>query len=90
MKTKHTQGEWEAVKNTLIPSSIMIGQVGGIKIADVSKIQTDTDEEAEANAKLIASAPLLLEFISRMVGEKNFIDNQESDEAILLIKKATE
>jgi hypothetical protein len=42
-------------------------------------------EEAEANGRLIAVAPGLLEFVSRMVSEDNFIDPQDKEEAILLI-----
>jgi hypothetical protein len=58
MRTKHTNGQWTAEKinkNYMILSDRMY--IGSVSSSDVG------NEQAEANAKLIASAPDMLKFI---------------------------
>ena len=67
MKTKHTKGQW-IIKSTKDTNSLysMIYS-GEVRIAEVksfgkdSKFNDATYEEKEANAKLIAAAPDMLE-----------------------------
>lgn len=51
METKHTQGPWNVSYNT----------TAHLPFAYVISNKQESDEEAEANAKLIAAAPELLE-----------------------------
>ena len=55
METKHTQGKWELQKDNCI-----INIYGGAIICQMGSANNN-DVEKEANAKLIASAPELLE-----------------------------
>lgn len=48
-----------------------------------------SDAENEANAKLMAAAPAMLEFINRMASEKNFMDPEQFEEAQALVNQAT-
>lgn len=65
MKTNHTKGEWIAVSNTTLYS--MIYSKSGKSIAEVKSYGTEkpfnnpTIKQREANARLIAAAPDLLE-----------------------------
>ena len=55
METKHTQGEWSILGKTLI-------KCNGEQVASVNSIL----DEYEANAKLIANAPLMLEALLKI------------------------
>ena len=63
---KHTAGKWAT---SLIDNHVIIGR-GGIVIANASQY-TKTGhlsyEESDANAKLIAAAPCLLEALIKMI-----------------------
>ena len=90
---EHTKGEWDITEN--IPNGLVCCKEH-IEVAtkkwSICAVFTDINEgvkEAQANAKLIAASPDMLEFIARMVGESNFIDEQDKQEAINLINKAT-
>lgn len=76
MKTKHTKGEW--VISPIHPNQIK-GQPGTGEIASVSENRIG---EWEANAKLIAAAPELLNALSFLL---NDLDRNDGD----LINRAT-
>ena len=94
MKTKHTQGEWKIGnlnerKNTIevvaYPNGILTG------IANIFNGFSTRQSEAEANAKLIASAPELLDALKKVL---EFVPKMEQlatwERAEQAIKKATE
>lgn len=70
-ESKHTQGAWVAIHRGALGSRVEAGQSAGAIIADcplhdVDGIMNDrrhlvTDEEAAANARLIAAAPEMLD-----------------------------
>lgn len=81
MNTQHTKGKWyvsgdlkNQVKTNLLPS--------GILVANVNPINAYSEEEAFANAKLIAAAPELLNALSFLL---NDLDRNDGD----LINRAT-
>lgn len=91
METKHTKGEWQVDRRALLRvcvNDMTIANCGGA-------VSNDSLEEAQANAKLIAAAPELLE---ALVGLRSFINeltfDYPGDELIIMvdnaIKKATE
>lgn len=101
METKHTQGKWE-----LSHGANTFPTIGSVElhqaIATVHKIEKVKGfcEEAEANAKLIAAAPELLEalieindFVENMVKAKMIspiAGKTIKNRATNVIKKATE
>lgn len=96
MKTKHTQGEW-VYKNKLVDKVASQKIFCGKKVI-VQMVAYEffgcSISEANANAKLIAAAPELLEALKRFI---KFVDNQNLDyessmvlQAKIAIKKATE
>lgn len=57
---KHTKGEWEITPNKLL--IVKSGTLDIISDCDTTDVETSlTKSESEANAKLIAAAPNLLE-----------------------------
>ena len=77
MTTQHTQGPWEAEEHGVIR-----GRHGMIR-PFICQVQDDhNDEETQANARLIASAPDLLSTLNQLVdcmtenedGEKLYAD----------------
>ena len=88
MENKHTAGQW-AIRDLEI-----IGPIGSNKsICEITGNFMD-ESEAEANAKLIAAAPLLLEALQGMV--KLYEEVQPAggwqgfyDESMYAIKQAT-
>lgn len=105
MKTKHTQGKWKVDFFGNLQSTIE--SENGVRIAETKSFNNDgieteiqftdaTTEEQHANAKLIASAPEMLE---KLISIKNWLENNKSKnreesaelESIkYLIKQATE
>lgn len=94
MKTKHTKGKW-------IARDLQIKDINGGIIANVDPIFALAIDENVANAKLIASAPELLELLIELhektlykLSEKDFRDNRQPHELFdrieAVIKKATE
>ena len=85
MKTKHTQGEWtlrSGINDIRSEDNYIIAQIGSAN---------NNDQEADANAKLIAAAPKLLEALSLIAeGVGNGADRQGLHHiAVNAIKKAT-
>ncbi len=74
MKNKHTAGEWKIYDTCLPARGIMEIQSDGKVIANVKRLVTgkcyaaSQCPEAEANAKLIAAAPKLLEALKYSLG----------------------
>jgi hypothetical protein len=104
METKHTQAPWKRgseIKGDEYSLNILGGEHNGIIAKANISVYLD-DEQAEANAKLIAAAPELLEALTKLLGfaHKADAENLMPDEAINLsntinialsvIKKATE
>jgi len=101
---KGTKKEWIIPNIQKYNCWIDIENIDGLRIAEVKsykKTKCPERQEAEANAKLIACAPLMLEMIKvmsveligcikRLKKSGNEVDYQAYHEAILLIKKATE
>lgn len=82
MEIKHTKGPWN-----FYHSKPYIG-VSGKDDYCIHEIKQNSDIETQiANAKLIASAPELLDFIIRQVNESNFINDADRYEAFELINK---
>jgi hypothetical protein len=67
-KVRRTPGPWE-VENLAIHSSK--GCVASVKQARVINCAPDTDEESEANARLMAAAPELLAAAMDMLEESD-------------------
>jgi hypothetical protein len=63
MKTKHTPGEW--IFNKYTPCDFGVHSIEG-RGNDIALVR-GTDEEAEANAKLIAAAPVMLEALQKAI-----------------------
>ena len=93
METKFTKGEWfkeESIVKCLdekgIMTDIFTGEFGYEKHI--------SDEEAEANAKLIAAAPEMFEALKELYDFAYMWSNDKEDETLLkalnAIKKATE
>lgn len=63
MSAKHTPGPWRVKRSESKPAFNVVGTKVGCKykIARCPYISDDDKQEAEANAKLIAAAPELLE-----------------------------
>lgn len=94
METKHTKGEWE-VTNQYPNGLSSLAEHIEIKSEQWSIAAVFTDgeskEEAEANAKLIAAAPELLEaLICMMKANPMFVDICIINKCNNAIKKATE
>lgn len=88
MKTKHTHGEWTNTGLEIRHKS------RGIILATIYShlASNQPQDEANANAKLIAAAPDLLEAIQEILGhthDGNFLKSIR-DQAKKAIKKATE
>jgi hypothetical protein len=90
METKHTKGDWKVVKSPSNQVRILVNHENPIETINICSISgSGADEEITSNAKLIAAAPEMLEFLIRMVGEDGFIDGRDRQDAKDLITKAT-
>lgn len=68
MKSNHTQSKWSVLKSDMINGFNIFAEGKKdmpILIASVHTEDLQTDEEAEANANLIASAPDMLEALKQ-------------------------
>lgn len=93
MKTKHTPGEWEVVRDSNPGHPLLIySKKAEHSVADVFKLvrpgQWITDEEAEANAALIAKAPAMLEMLETLLGVLEGRDSYSPEALEELIKQA--
>ena len=86
MDKKYTKGKWQFVR---YEKTFTIETFG---ITNWTILQTITNEpQDEANAKLIACAPEMLEMLESLINESDDIIHPEIKKDILnLIKKATE
>ena len=96
METKHTKGEWEVFKpDHMGCTNVSIGKNAGFNQFVELWHHQNSKEESEANAKLIAAAPELLEALININNILNSAYQSSKDEEILditinAIKKATE
>lgn len=84
-KFKGTKGEWSIDKNPQYDHDIICD--GGIIC---SFTFSDYKYEIEANAKLIAAAPEMLEMLIDLLEQDQLVSQSAQDSVIELIKKATE
>jgi hypothetical protein len=85
---KYTKGEWRMIYPAInAPNEFIIGDCDGFTLASVyGALGTPNDmEEAEANAKLIAAAPDLLE---ALVLANSILDRMSSEYAMIANKHA--
>ncbi len=96
MKTKHTPGEWRMVSHLKKPMDLHI-HVDGKSICEMPESYSNPDNENNANAKLIAAAPELLQKLQFVIdawddyifsGDKNMV-NSFVESAKKTILKAT-
>lgn len=89
METKHTQGEWKYEKGMFHPDYKITCEGVHIGYAKMpkNKVVGEFRSEMEANAKLIASAPDLLEALQSALP---YLHKETRIKAEQAIKKATE
>ncbi len=64
--TKHTPGPWKIDENNELPLAVIQDHEEGQGICELETVSFDTDE-TQANARLIAAAPELLEACKNLV-----------------------
>ena len=77
--SKHTPGPWEVIGSTIAPSGLLADEVATVAIQP-------RDGEKQANARLIASAPELLEALSTaltFITDPGATDGREAVEAVI-------
>ncbi|UXC20049.1 hypothetical protein [Comamonas squillarum] len=91
MEAKHTPGPWEAIGNLVrSPMYQPDGLPKGMQIAECKDGYSQPfTEEAKANARLIAAAPELLDFIREWLDRQGGDANYMTGKASALIAKAT-
>lgn len=98
MKTKHTVGQWKYSGLTIYAHKVTETQDSRKIIASIDPKRGEPSEENEANAKLIASAPELLEALQLLLkshrqltfeANHSLSDNWIEDKANQAINKAT-
>lgn len=83
METKHTQGNWDV-------TAIYNNPLSDDKLYIINKGSSTSLKEMQANAKLIAAAPDLLEALQAMIDGKERDFSKLVEKAQAAIKKATE
>ena len=71
-QTKHTEGEWEALlspANDSVPVKKGVTWCIGDGTMGLAIVAAETDQETEANAKLMAAAPDLLKALKTLIEE---------------------
>lgn len=90
MEFKHTKGKW-TVRGNFKALEVFSTYGTLCAIARQSSIDSEIDSEAEANAKLIATAPEMLQLLQKIYNSQQVEGNAEIwAEIKTLIKKATE
>ena len=85
METKFTKGEW--MSKELVVYNSETGQT----IAHIGKWAVKTEEEAEANAKLIAKSPVLLKCLRDALNLiSDLIRNEDIDVDLITDEQLTE
>ena len=87
MKTKHTKGKWSLDCDSITTDHNIKGNI----ICDAPRCFDNSMKNWEANAKLIAAAPELLEQLNKIVNatEDGSINSDHINYSKELIKKAT-
>jgi len=87
---KHTEGNWRYSANYSEITTSRIGILeGSKKICSISDFDKKT-EEVKANAKLIATAPEMLEVLETIENDANQVPEWLWNRIKSVIKKATE
>lgn len=92
MTTKHTRGPWHTNKPIESNGYVWVDPIDGVCGEIATAWPTTTDGEAEANARLIAAAPELLEALIELnsVSARGFLyDDPARIKARAAIAKAT-
>ena len=93
----YTEGDWEVTDTAFVRYSSYRGKSTGARtfvtsnLALVAEVQGDTPEEAEANARLIAAAPKLLEALKKIAPWLMISSSGKmmaKDEAIYAVREA--
>lgn len=85
---KHTKGNWEYIGHIASDRTHFVRKVMSGTIS-ICVIRTNNQEQAEANAKLIAAAPELLEVLQTIENDNNQIPDWLWIRIKLAIRKAT-
>jgi len=97
MKTKHTPAPWEVFEHSWSNSGIYGGDKNSKNICNLSiydeateETQNELTKEMDANAKLIAAAPELLESLELLLETCEYSDanHEEYNAAVAAIAKA--
>ena len=84
METKHTPGQWQISKPDFETINIVTTDKFMCEIPSCISVNEDTAEraaEAEANAKLIAALPKMIEFIGKVLSKLQ--EHQKEDKKII-------
>lgn len=93
--TQHTPGPWQSRKASVESSKprVQIAHCGANFTAGIDGTRSISGEGAEANARLIAAAPEMLEVLAEYLvlgAGKCTIGRKQADRALAVIRKATE
>ncbi len=88
METKHTSGKWVIDGNTITTE---YGRIAEIELIS-DRINLTPNEQANANAKLIASAPEMLEVMQELLNKVSaqYLPTGVYNKMVCIIKQATE
>lgn len=82
METQHTPGPWRIENDTDGERFHIVGGALGSVVTTIDYLR-EPDSEEEANARLIAAAPLLLKALEQLVLAASAIRDGERDEMAL-------